>query len=254
LRWFMALFFVVIVVQTYSRVQEWSDKGVILTVAVNDHPLSSRARTEYANYLYGLGKGEETLEQLRIITELSPLDAGAVLHQLLVLCLKGERNDDLLAEAQERLKNWPVSVYGLNSINKLASSLVRAECKQIKMKDVEGLLLASLSQPGNLAHPANHASLLALMGLYKFTAGDYQQAVNLYLESYKLSGNLIFLEQLARHAIQFREYAHAEQFIAMIEEVNKKRFGLETYRIEKLNKVLAEFRQKDAVAAEVKDL
>jgi hypothetical protein len=247
LRWFIAVFFVVVTGQTYSRVQEWSNTGVMLTVAVNDHPKSSRARTEYANYLFSQGRTEENLEQLKITMELEPFDAGSVVHQVIIFCLEGNRDDGLLAEAEKRLSTWPLSPYALNAVNRLMSSVIRGECKQINLNDIELLLTAALSQPGNLAHTNNHGSLLAFMGLYKMITGKYQEGVELFLDDYELTGNLLVLSQLARYQMQFKQYRDAEQTIASIEGLNKKHFGIEIYTVVQLKKAL-EDAQKPALA------
>jgi tetratricopeptide (TPR) repeat protein len=244
LRWFLAVFFVVFVGQTYSRVEEWSDTGVMLTVAVNDHPKSSRARTEYANYLYSQGRSDETLEQLKISAELDPHSAGPVLHQLVVRCLQEKDQGDLLAEARTRLSTWPASAYTLSAINKLMSSIIRRECKQVSMRDLELLLLAGLSQPGNLEQAINHGTFLGFTGLLNMLSGNYEKGAELFLEDYKLSGNILVLSQLARYQIQFRQYDDAEQTIASIEEINKAHFGIETYTVVQLSKALADARKK----------
>lgn len=250
LRWLMAVFFVVFVGQTYSRVQEWSNTGVMLTVAVNDHPTSSRARTEYANYLYSQGRRDETLEQLKISTELDTRNAGPVVHQLVVLCLQGKDQRDLLSEAEKRLSTWPASPYTLSAINKLMSTIVRGECKQVSMRDLELLLLAGLSQPGNLQYAHNHGTFLSFMGLLNFLSGNYQKGVDLYTEDYKLTGNLLVLSQLARYQIQFKQYEAAEKTIASIEEINKARFGIDTHTVTQLSKALVDARMA-AIPAEL---
>jgi hypothetical protein len=119
---------------------------------------------------------------------------------------------------------------------------------------VELLLLAGFSQQGNMSKPDNHANLLGLMGLYKFTEGKYQEAVAMYLDAYELSGNVIFLSQLARYQIRFKEFKHAEKIIGMIEKINDDRFGIETYTVKQLSAALAEARKEDTSTPELQTL
>ncbi len=246
LRCFVAIFFIVIAGQTYSRVQEWSNTGVMITVAVDEHPASSRARTEYANYLFSQRKIDETLEQLEVAMRLNVLDAGPVLHRLVVLCLRNERDDMLLAEATKRLSTWVVSPYALSAINKLMSSVVKGECTQLNKMDLEHLLLAGLSQPGNLKNPISYGSLLGFMGLHKFVSGHYQEGVNLFLKDYEITGSILVISQLARYQMELGQYDDAEDTIAFINELNKKRFGIETHLVINLTNLLEARRKSKA--------
>ncbi len=250
LRWFIAVLFIIFVGQTFSRVQEWSDRGVLITVALNDHPNSTRVRTEYTNYLFSEGKKDEAFQQLMIAMDLNKKDAGSVIHQLVLLCLDGKRHNGLLAEAQQRLRTWPISAYGLNSITNLVSLINSKKCQQLILKDVETLVSAALTQPGNVEQSDTYTNLLAFMGMYRFTEAKYQEGVDLVTEAYEVSENIVMLSTLVGLQIQFKEYEDAEQTIAKMEIQNKRRFGTESYLVEQTKKNLSDALQK-AASAEV---
>lgn len=249
LRWFIVVFFLVLVGQTFSRVKEWSNTGTMLTVAINDHPNSLRARTEYANWMYVQGRMEENLEQLKITMEIEPTDAGAVVHQLLLYCLDGQRNEDLLIESERRLQTWPLSAYALNGLNRLLLHVVQGECKELKLREVELLIEAALSQPGNLKHPNNHGSLLGFLGLSKMIRKEYETGVDLFLQNYDLSGNILVLSQLAKYQLQFQHPEDAEQTIARIEQINRQRLGTETYLVRQLRDLLETYRKTSILSS-----
>ncbi len=242
LRWFMAVFFAVFAGETFSRVAEWSDIGVFLTVAVEDHPNSSRARTEYANYLYEQGRKDDAIDQLKISIDLNPRDAGSVMHQLVLLCLDGKRHEGLLVEAQRRLRTWPLSAYGLNSISNLIYLTRDGLCTQLNQDDVESLVAAAMEQPGNLKTVDSHANLLGFMGVFKFIDGNYKEGVDLLMRGYEVSGNVLGLSRLVGFQIEFEQYDDAEQTIAIMHQQNRKKFGIETYQVRQMEKLLADAR------------
>ena len=242
LRWLLAVFFIVFAGETYSRAQEWSNLGVFLTVAVNDHPKSVRARTEYANYLYEQGRKDEAIDQLKITMDLDSRDAGSVMHQLILLCLDGKRHVGLLADAKMRLKTWPLSAYGLNSISNLIYFVRDGICTQLEQKDIESLVAAAMEQPGNLRTVDAHANLLGFMGVFKFIDGKYQDGVDLLMRGYEISGNVLGLTRLVGFQIEFEQYDDAAKTIAIMEQQNRKKFGIETYQIRQMEKLLADAR------------
>jgi hypothetical protein len=243
-RWFLALFFIVFIGETHSRVQEWSNKGLLLTVAVNDHPNSARARTEYSNYLHKEGRTDEAMAQLLVAMNLNTRDAGSVMHELSFLCANGKRSEELMAEAQYRLQTWPASSYAMSAMTTLMNLIRNGTCKQMIMSDVDMLIATALSQPGNLRNVQYYAHLLDFLGMRKFDEGEYEDGTNIIMQAYDTYPDILRLSRLLRIQLLTEQYDSGAQTIVAMERQNARRFGTETYVVKQAKQLLADATNK----------
>ncbi len=95
LRWLAVPLLAMLVFMTFGRVKEWNSQAMLINIAVQEHPASVRARTDYANLLLDAGRTDEAIAQLEVAHELDPADAGPVMHVLYLRCLQGRRDAGL---------------------------------------------------------------------------------------------------------------------------------------------------------------
>ena len=250
LRWVTALFFLVLLLQTGSRVQEWSNEGVLLTVAVGDHPASPRARTTLANYLFEHEQMEAGVTQLQAVQELSPDNAGPFLHELVIACGSGERNAELLEQSASRLRSFPVSVYTLNSMENLLTAIGQKKCTAVTHEDLDNLINAGLAQPGIEANPENYGYLKRFAGIHALQKGQYAQGVIALREAQEYTGYVTILRELIRYQIALERLDDAADTLAYLEQLNAESFGIETYLVEQMKAELDVARTKASVTAE----
>lgn len=241
-RWAAGAWLLIFVLQTWSRVQEWSSEGMLMTLAVEDHPTSQRARTSFANYLFGQNRLDEATVQLEAAASLSPENAGPVLHLLTFYCRIGERHEELLAEAERRLTSYPASVYALSSLDNLLVAYIRQQCDVLTLDDIGRLINAGLAMPDNKTQLQTYSFFTRFSGIHAFQRGLYAQGVIALREAHELSGYVSILGELLRYQISFDRLDDAEDTLAYIEELNTAHFGVENYLVRSLRQALARAR------------
>lgn len=240
----VAVYLALLMFQTSSRVLEWSDEALLLRVAVDEHPRSSRARTFYANYLYGRRRVDETFEQLRVTEEIDVDDAGASIHILGLQCREGRRDEAALARAGERLRQYPVSIYSLNGMENILAWQGEKACTELTTADIESLLADALAQPRNAAYPLIRGYLLRLRGIVNLTQRRYAQGVIDLRTAYELTRLPEIIGELVNYQAQFGNFADAEETLAYLRELDAQRRGVLKYLVDRHAAKLAVERAK----------
>ncbi|HTR00030.1 MAG TPA: tetratricopeptide repeat protein [Candidatus Acidoferrum sp.] len=240
----LGVFFAVFALQTFSRTLEWSNNELMHRQAVADHPGSTRARTDMANLLTTQGKFAEALEQLKVAEQNDPKDAGILMHQLTLQCALGQSSPELVDHATEVLSHYPASVYAMNSFDKLYSLINSGKCMQVSREDVERMLKAAQSQPGNVSNMLTQGYLLRLQAFHDFLDGEYPSGVVNMRLAFDANHDIVILTELIQSQINFGQLQDAEDTLNFLREVNRQHHGIETYQVEKLEKSLREAREQ----------
>jgi hypothetical protein len=238
LQWVFAALFLVLLLQTFSRVQEWSNEEMLISLAVTDHPASVRARVSYANFLFNRARTEEGLEQLRIAGELNEQDAGTTLHMLSYLCVQGVRNEDLVTRAEMLLRTYPITVYAANAIENLLTLANDDKCTVITHAELKRLIEAALAMPRNTENSDYHGYLLRFLGIHAFMEGRYAEGVIAFRMGHEVSGKVVILSELVRYQIAVGRLDDAADTLRYIEMLNDESFGLENYTVAQLQSTL----------------
>jgi len=235
LRGLLAVLLLLLLMMTSSRVQEWRSQDMLITIAVQEHPQSSRTRTEYANYLFNNGRNNEGLEQLELTAMLDPRDPGPVLHRLVYRCLQGEGDTELLAVARELLANWPASVYALNSLDILIARQISGECTELNFVDSSALVETALGLDINLRNGQAHGFLLRFRGILAFQTGQYVAGVVALRMAHEASGQASILSELMGYQITIGRLDDAADTLALVREIdNATWFRTETHLVKRL--------------------
>lgn len=238
-QWLLGVWLLVFALQTWSRVQEWSSEGVLMTLAVQDHPNSPRARTSFANYLFNQNRLDEAVIQLQAAAALSPENAGPTLHLLTFYCRTGQRQEELLTAAERQLQSWPASVYALSSLDNLVVAYTRQQCSMFTHADLQRLVNAGLSRADNQARQQTYSFLLRFHGILAFADGRYAQGVSALWEAHERSGLVSILGELFRYQLAFERRDDAVETLAYIERLNATRFGIDNHLVGVLRQALA---------------
>jgi hypothetical protein len=238
LRWALVAYAAVFSVQTFSRVQEWSSEAMMMTVAVIDHPRSTRAHTLYANYLFTKSAVDEALAQLRIAQELRPTDAGPGLHLLMFNCAAKIRDENVIANVEDQLRTFPLTPYALNGLEALLGFYNRRICDVLTIEDFEGLYDAALAMPDNAPGSMNFGYIRRFEGMLAFMQKKYAEGVIAYREAYESSRRITVLAELVKYQISFGNNADAEDTLEYIEQINEANLGIDSYVVQTLRKAL----------------
>lgn len=226
-------------VMTHARALEWQSRHTFYPLAIQDHPDSYRANTEYANYQMGLGNREIAVRHLEIAQEIDAEDYGAVLHNIAMVCRTSEDVSMLYSRAIERAETYPVSVYSLNAIDRLITLVNREECQALTRGQLLSLIEIMLQQSDNQNNKRYLSFLKRYQGLLYFFNGDFGLGVDAFTEAYNISKNFTMLAELAEILLQLGQIESAKNVIGTLNEINKDRFGLETYKVSELEKKLS---------------
>jgi len=235
LRGLLALMFVLLLILTTSRVQEWRSQDMLINIAVQEHPQSSRTRTEYANYLFNNGRSNEGLEQLELAALLDPRDPGPLLHRLVYRCLQDERDTELLAAVQVLLASSPASVYALNGLDILTARQISGECAELDFADTSALVETALGLEANLRNGQAYGYLLRFRGILAFQTGQYVPGVVALRMAHEASGQASILSELMGYQIAIGRLDDAADTLALVRDIDDATwFGTETHLVKQL--------------------
>lgn len=234
----VGLFFLVYLLQSFARVQEWSNEELMFVQAVTDHPDSPRARTSLANLLTLQGKYAEATEQLEAAAAADPRDAGPLLHQLFNRCLLGEKAPELLERTVTTLATWPASIYAMNAIDNIFRTINKEQCKQLSQDDMKRLVDAAVSQPGNSRSTLLSGYLTRFQAVHAFLSGNYPMGVVYMRLAHEATGDNMMLVDLVETQITFGQLGDAAETLQVLREVDAAGSGTETYQIARLEKLL----------------
>ena len=238
------LIVILLTVMSIIRVSEWKDAEVIYSVAVKDHPESVRAHTVYASLLYGHGNVEEALEHIEKVVELDKTDFGGLLMQVGYGCGSGRQVEHLFERAMSRARQYPVSVYGVFSIDAMINSLNLGRCPEITPEQLLLLIQAATEQKDNAENKLYLGFLQGQAGRLYYYMGDFVQGFENMISAYENTDLTGILMELINIQIQINSLESAEQLISLLEERDKYSVRSEAFFINDLKVKLEQAQQK----------
>ncbi len=250
----LVLFFLVFLLQTFGRVKEWSNEELMDQQAVVDHPGSSRAHTNMANLYTTHGDFAKTGTELEAAAAIDQRDAGPLLHQIHNACALGIKVPEVIDKAVSVLGSYPVSVYAMNSMERLYTLVDGGKCAStITQPDMERLINAAVSQPGNQINPLIRGYLYRFQGFQALLEGKYAQGVIYMRMGFETNGDIVILAELLQSQVSAGELVDAADTLNLVREVNRKHRGIDGFQVRKLEKILQEAKenkeQKNQAAA-----
>ena len=241
LRWVLAVVTVVFAFMTTTRAREWGNYELFTLVAITEHPGSGRAQNNYVNLLSSRREYEAAIAQLEKITETSR-EPGVYLHMLLLKCGMDTRDEAYLARVTELLGSTPASVYTLNGLQSLIGNVVESRCKLYSLAEMEQLVLTALGFSMNQESPQNHSSLLRMRGIIAFAGGFYAQGYGWFMTAQEMTQDPALLYELLGYQVKLGKLDDAAETLALVEQRNAERFGIETWRVKQLREQLQKAR------------
>jgi protein O-mannosyl-transferase len=248
LRWLCAVAVAGFAFMTATRSAEWGDTELFYRVAVTEHPGSPRAVNTYLNFLLGEERFEESIKLLEKQVTMTPEEPGAWLHLQVVLCPLGTRNTAALDKSRELLGRHPASVYALNGLQSLMSTVVNDSCTLYTLDEVEALIDTALNYTTEHVHTQNRAFLLRMRAIVAFHKGLYAQGYAYFRMAHELTPEIDLLAELAKYQLDMGQLGDAEETLALMEQQNARRFGIDGYQLTLSRKMLENARLAAASA------
>lgn len=250
LRVLAPVFIAVFAFMTAMRASEWGNADLFHEMAVKEHPTSGRALNTYANYLTMKGDYEGTVAQLEKLVALTPNEMGAYLHLQAIKCSAKLRDDNALTTARELAGRQPTSVYGYNALQNLLMLVIDDDCPGITLDDIEPIVDAALAFARETGSEERLAILLRPHGIIALTKGYYAQGYSDYRTAHEITGDITVLHELMRYQLERGEIGDAEDTLALMEEQNARRFGLDEHQLKRSRDMLDRSRrERDAALA-----
>jgi tetratricopeptide (TPR) repeat protein len=231
LRWLCVVAVAGFSFMTATRAAEWGDTELFYRVAVTEHPGSPRAVNTYLNYLLGENRFKESVVLLERQVIMTPEEAGAWLHLQVVLCPLGTRNSAALQKSRDLLGSAPASVYALNGLQSLMTTVVDEDCTLYTLDEVEALIDEALEYTVEHTHTQNRAFLLRMRAIVAFHKGFYAQGYGYFRMAHELTPDIDLLAELAKYQVDMGQVGDAEQTLELMEEQNARRFGIDGYQL-----------------------
>jgi len=228
LQYVNAAFFLLVIMLTVTRVQEWTHRETIFNVAIMEHPDSYRAQTEMANLQYQAGNIQAAVEHLEIVQNLREQDFGPVIHQAVYLCGSGTDLTPWFEKAEERASQFPVTTYSLSALDNMVAVLNNGDCPELDPQDILSLVNVAKHQSDNLTSEQYLGFLEKIEGHVQLIIGNPQLSMSLMLSAYERTGMVIILENMVEVLLHFDRLTEAEQIINYISEINAESRGTET--------------------------
>ena len=246
--WLVPVIGVLLLFLTVMRVQEWKSPGMFFEIAIQEHPDSYRANTEYANLNFNAGKLDEALVYLRRAQDLNTLDYGAVLHEVAYSCSRGEDLAPLFDKATQRAALSPVTPYALNSMDNLLRFYQIGICPDLDLDVVLNLVHVAKQQQGNIENREYFGYLQREEGQINLLQGNYPEAVTLLMDAYNNSGQVMILLQLADIQLKLNRLQDARQLIDYLVQINEDKFGIESPKLDPLVQELEKREQEQGLS------
>lgn len=233
---------VLVLFLTIMRVQEWRSPGMFFEVAIQEHPDSYRANTEYATLNFNNGKRDVALDYLGRAQQLNTRDYGAFLHEIVYRCGLGRDFDTLFEQAGRRAARYPVTPYALNGMDNLLKVYQSDGCPELDLDDVLALIALAKAQDGNKVNTEYYGYLEREEGQVYLLQGKYMEAVQQLTAAYNHSGQVMILHQLADIQIRLGRLQDAGHLLEYLQTLNNEKMGIESA---KLDPLLAKFEKRE---------
>jgi hypothetical protein len=243
LRLLCPVFIAMFAFMTMARAREWGDDEVFHRIAVEEHPTSGRALNSYINYLTQKGDYAATLAQLETLVALTPDELGVHLHMQSIKCSAKIHDDAALAAARDLAGRMPTSVYGYNAMQNLLLLIVGGHCPVVAVDEVEPIVNAAIRFATDSNAEERLSVLLRLRGIIALTRGYYAQGYSDYRTAHEMTGDITVLHELMRYQLERGEIGDAEDTLALMEEQNARRFGLEEHQLRSTREMLERSRR-----------
>ncbi len=216
---------------TLVRAQEWRDQELFYRVAVEEHPSSPRAHTEYANLLFAQGNLEGGFRHLDIAGSLNNHDYGYILHKMVFLCGSDEPLDTMILEANDSASINPATPYSLAGMEALMVRINKGECPEVSFAELLSVVQVASQLQANRNIPEFLGYLQHLEGKIRFMQGDVIQGIRYMLMAYESSKIFEILIDLVDFLIQLGYIGDAEFYLSKMEEINNESLGIHQYKI-----------------------
>jgi len=240
----LSLFFLVFLLQTWTRVQEWSNEELLDQQAVTDHPRSSRARTTLANQYTIHGDFDRAMREIDAAAAIDPRDAGPLLHKIHNACAMGVGVPEVIDKAVETLSRYPVTVYSMNSMERMYSVISQDKCRLVTPADMNRLLNAALSQAGNERTPLVRGYLYRFQAFQAFLEGQYAQGVIYMRMGFDANGDIYILTELVESQINSGRLGDAEDTLSVLRDINVQHHDFDAYQVARLEKLWQQAKDK----------
>jgi tetratricopeptide (TPR) repeat protein len=228
---------------TATRASEWGNNDLFNTMIIVEHPRSPRGLNMYINYRTTRGELVDALRYLQQLAELTPYDPGVPVHEQVLGCALGQRNDAALERARSLLASNPTSVYAHSALQNLVLLVVENKCPVVTLMDVEDLVVAALESETASVRARSSAYLLRLRGIVALAQGYYAQGYSWFRQAHELGGDVSTLGDLLDYQVKFGRVSDAAETLQLIEQENAARFGIEQFQVDKGRALIDEARR-----------
>jgi hypothetical protein len=242
---------VLLLFMTRTRAAEWGDPVLFHTMAITDHPKSGRAITAFVNSPAARNDANEVIRKLYELRELTPNEPGVTLHIQIIFCGSGTRNGEVLQRSRDLLGQFPVTVYGLNALQNLMTLITADKCPEVSLDEYEALLDTAFAFEPNQRNVNNYSNLQRLRAIMRFQQGFYAQGVVLYRMAHEASQRIDTLAELMLYQEAAGQFGDAAETLAVMEEQNRRRFGIDSYQVAISRRELE--RAREAASTQVPD-
>lgn len=152
---------------TGLRAQTWSSLELFAFTSYLDRPNSARANTQLAEVYFRSGDMSLGRERLAHAAKLLPREPGPVLFEVFSHCHDGPPPRELIEAALTRLRNFPLTPYGGNTIYNLHKAHLDGDCPGVDAETIlefTSAVLDSGQRDGKILF--SHGSLLGFLGDY----------------------------------------------------------------------------------------
>lgn len=222
----LAIPFILISGQTYSRSTEWSSEIAMNTLAVENHPESLRARTILITTLSNHNRHNEA-NQLLSETKLKfPKNPALHLLGLAVNCNSGHIVGDAIQKTKQLLTNENLDQNVPNTINALMSMAAANTCHELSFDMLAELTNIAVNNPNKVMPNVFIGNLYALDAQLKLSQ-DYSlgavESLMYALEAVPNHPEILIV--LTSQLTQLNRFSEAKNYLSRLKEINKRKFS-----------------------------
>lgn len=231
---------VMMVFLTSTRVQEWKSEDIFYEIAITDHPQSLRAQAGLAKYSYDRGDLDKAIHHLDLAQEYNPDILGISLHKIMFYCGTGENITKLMDEAIRKTENAIIATYELNTLDAIMGKVRISGCQELELNKMLELLDMAESQNAVSTNQIMLGYMKRFRAQTNIFMGNYFEGVSDYQQAYEYTQLPSLLIELIDFQLRLQKLDDAEKELVRLEEINEQNFGIETARIEILQRRLKE--------------
>ncbi len=209
---------VILISMTSIRSNTWRNDALLYQVTMQDHPRSSRALSAYANILLNKNKFEEARKYLIKSISIKPKEAGALLHLYATYCPEKNMPSELVEQARKLLSSYPISAYGIATINTLNIQKELGYCTALS----ENTILSLINTAINYNNSGRNLELLyRLKAQALMLTNDYESVSDSFNKAYQVKKNTAPLLELLLFQINSGLFVEAQKTITRLREIDQ---------------------------------